>query len=145
MRLVFDDRLNRLSVQGPDGRTRFACEARNRTVRPGQFFHFGPCPRGTFRLGRPVKTRLPAFGRWFVPVLDLAPGRGPMARFRRAGIGIHGGGSGLLAPFAWLQGWRSTHGCIRLQNGDLERLIGLMMDAAARHEPLRLTVSGPAG
>lgn len=145
MTLHFDDRLNRLTVADAAGRPLLVCEARNSTVRPGTFFHFGACPRGTFRLGAPVKSGLPAFGRWFIPVLDEKQGAGPMARFRRSGIGIHGGGTGLPNPFALFQGWRNTHGCIRLQNRHMEQLVGLMKTAQAKHETVRLQVSGPAG
>jgi hypothetical protein len=37
----------------------------------------------------------------------------------RAGIGWHGGGSGLPDPLAPRQGWMPTHGCLRSQNEDL--------------------------
>lgn len=42
------------------------------------------------------------------------------------GRGIHGGGTGLDDPFAWAQGWMPTHGCGRMQNGDLMTLVSLM-------------------
>lgn len=144
MDLWFDDDRNRLIARGPDGREKFRCEARNSTVRPGQFFRFGPCPRGTFRLGKPVRSGLIPFGPWFIPVLDVKAGHGPMARFRRAGIGIHGGGSGLAKPLALLQGWRNTHGCIRIQNESLAPLVAALRLAAKEGEPLRLHVVGKA-
>lgn len=99
-----------------------ALEMRNRTVRNGTLFHWGRCPPGTFKLAAPVKTHAPAFGFWFVPVVDTGP-LGPMRQFKRRGIGIHGGGSGLADPYANEQGWVVTHGCLRSQNRALAVLV----------------------
>jgi hypothetical protein len=38
-------------------------------------------------------------------------------------MGLHGGGTGLEDPFAALQGWVKTQGCIRVQNKDLEEIV----------------------
>jgi lipoprotein-anchoring transpeptidase ErfK/SrfK len=67
-----------------------------------------------------------------------------MDRYGRAGIGIHGGGSGLPAPFAARQGWAKTHGCVRVQNEDLTKLVKIVKGCLAAGGHVRLTVSGEA-
>jgi hypothetical protein len=98
------------------------CEARNRTVVDGQYGHNGNCPPGEFLLGAPVARGTVAFGAYFMALLDYPPHKA-MAEWGRSGIGIHGGGTGLPFPFADRQGWQITHGCWRLQNDDLWRLV----------------------
>ena len=144
MTVLFNDDANRLSVTARDGKLLLVAEARNSATRPGQFFRHGPCPRGTFRLGKPVRTVLKAFGPWFIPVTDLPGVTGPMARFKRAGIGIHGGGSGLRNPLALLQGWVNTHGCIRVQNAVCHQIAALVQTAQSNGEPVHLQVRGKA-
>jgi hypothetical protein len=56
------------------------------------------------------------YGWWFTPINDNAAGT--LAEYGRAGLGLHGGGSGSPAPFSAYQGWYDTLGCIRLQNAD---------------------------
>lgn len=141
---VFHDTTNRLKLFDASGRLVFTCEARNDAVAGPGFGHNGDCPRGEFILGPPRKKGTPAFGAWFIPVLDAATG-GPMAHYGRAGIGIHGGGSGLNDPFAPLQGWVKTHGCLRTQNQDCARLVKLAYQCLARGGVIRLTVAGVPG
>lgn len=60
----------------------------------------------------------------------------------RAGIGWHGGGSGLPAPRAPRQGWQVTHGCLRSQNEDLIlRVVPTARYTLARGGRVWLTVS----
>jgi hypothetical protein len=61
-----------------------------------------------------------AYGCWFTPIGDDPAGN--MSQHDRAGIGIHGGGSDLPAPFALYQGWEYTYGCLRLQNYHNEQI-----------------------
>lgn len=57
-----------------------------------------------------------AYGWWATPINDNP--EGTLAAHGRSGLMIHGGGSGLADPFAPLQGWEWTLGCIRMQNVD---------------------------
>jgi hypothetical protein len=139
--LMFDAQARTLKVFNPAGLFLWGCEARNRTTADGQLGHNGNCPPGNFMLGEPRPKNEVPFGPWFIPVLDYA-GNHHMRDFEREGIGIHGGGSGLADPFAPRQGFQVTHGCIRLQNEDLQHLVHLLhlMEMAGGHA--YLTVSG---
>jgi len=94
----------------------WSCVARNDTVASG-FGHYGACPPGDYQLGAPQPLSPPEvpYGFFYTPLLDV---NGLWAAWGRAGIGVHGGGSGLPDPFADQQGWMMTEGCIRLQNDD---------------------------
>jgi hypothetical protein len=144
LHLVFDDSANRLKVwdKGAGGGVLlFACPARNDTVRLG-FFRWGACPRGTYRLAEPVAMGFSVpFGPWFIRLLDTP---GLMAKFKRSGIGIHGGGSGLASPGSPRQGWAKTHGCVRLQNADLEEVAELVKSYQAEGRNAYVTVCGRA-
>lgn len=107
----------------------FECEMRDAAVNGPGFDHWGRCPRGTYVLGTPIAHDQPSMGFWFTPVLNT-PGR--------SGIGIHGGGTGLPDPMAAQQGWQVTHGCLRVQNEDNEKLVGLLRQEGACY----LTVEG---
>ena len=121
------------------GQVFLVAEARNDTVRPGQYGFFGHCPPGWFLVGPPVATPGSVkFGPAFLGLFDSQAGAGAtgadgaMKRYRRAGIGIHGGGTGLRSPLASNQGWRATLGCIRMQNQDLRSLVSLVNWARGR-------------
>lgn len=78
----------------------------------------GDTPPGVYYVGTIYDTpgERP-YGRYCLDLVDLTgneDGNG------RAGISLHGGGSGLPNPFAPYQGWVNTHGCVRVQNADLE-------------------------
>ncbi len=137
---VIDAKAERLKVYAPGGQEVCDCECRNRTVNPGES-HWGHCPPGDFKLGVPVKKSTVPFGPFFIPVLDYL-GQDTMQDFGRAGIGIHGGGSGLAHPFAPRQGWQITEGCFRLQNEDLEHLVHLINAAQQAGGVVYLTVTG---
>lgn len=97
---------------------------------PGWWMVGGDTPPGRYRLGDitaiPADDRqASAFGPYFIDLIEL---EGQESRFGRAGIGIHGGGSGL--PEAWAarrQGWKVTHGCVRVQNEDLMRVVNSVL------------------
>jgi hypothetical protein len=141
LHLVFNDDTNHLGAWNAAKVQTFACEARNRAVGGDGFGHLGRCPRGEFQLGRPKQKGTVPFGPFFIPVYDTSS-RGKMAEFHRAGIGIHGGGSGLPDPFAPHQGWQVTHGCIRTQNADVVKLAALVLAAIKAGGKVYLTVFG---
>ena len=135
LHVVFNDDTNRLTVWDAAHTTAATCEARNAATAGPGFGHNGRCPRGEFTLGMPVAKGTVPFGPWFIPVVGEE-------RFGRDGIGIHGGGSGLARWDAPRQGWAKTHGCIRVQNQDLETLVGLVKHALAAGGTVRFTVAG---
>lgn len=132
---VFNDDTNTLRVWNSAHEEILAIECRNDATHGPAFGHNGRCPRWEYPLGAPVPTRDVPFGFWFVPLIGEE-------QFHRAGIGIHGGGSGLKNSFAPRQGWMKTHGCLRCQNQDLDALIGLILSAQAAGGEVWLTVAG---
>jgi len=135
---------NRLKGFDHTGKLLINVEARNRTTRDGQLYHDGNCPAGVFLLGEPVPKHQAAFGPWFVGLNDWAECH-VMRAYRRSGIGIHGGGSGLPDPFAPHQSppWIVTHGCIRLINQDLEEVVHLIRSSHGAGGKCYLTVDPP--
>lgn len=87
-------------------------------------------PPGLYKLGTlyndhakygahpPYDRTLAAYGWAFYDMIEL---EGQESRYGRAGIGLHGGGSGLGWPGAWApkQPLLATHGCCRIHNQDL--------------------------
>jgi hypothetical protein len=108
--------------------------------------HNCKCPPGMFFVGQPqpCASRNPngtatqnhaddaAYGCWFTPLTD-DPIFNAFSMHGRAGIGIHGGGSDLPDPFAPQQGWEYTHGCLRVQNADNERVLVPFIDFIRRN------------
>jgi hypothetical protein len=135
---------NRLKGFDASGALLLNVECRNRTVRDGTYSHWGNCPPGTFLLGDPATRHTPAFGKWFVPLLDWQECRA-MAAYRRSGIGIHGGGSGLVDPFALNQSppWVVTHGCLRLRNSDLDEVVHYIHRSQGVGGACYITVQAP--
>lgn len=79
-----------------------------------------------------------AYGRYCVDLIDLD---GQETGNGRAGISLHGGGSGLASPFSDWQGWQSTHGCVRVQNWILTQvLVPLIKRVQAAGGKVYLTV-----
>lgn len=124
LHLVICKQRERLKVFTSRGCLIFTCKAKNDAINLG-FCHFGCCPPGTYGMAAPMPVGTPAFGPYFIKLLDLSPD-GPFHRFHRHGIGLHGGGSRLPEPFARWQGWSKTHGCFRLQNHDLLIVVRLL-------------------
>lgn len=127
LHMLLDAGARKLKVFSARHELVFECEARNRTVANGQLGHNGNCPPGSYMLGNPSPRGTVPFGDWFVPILDYGANHA-MREHRRSGIGIHGGGSGLAAPFAPQQSppWVPTHGCWRVLNQDLAKLAELL-------------------
>jgi len=69
---------------------------------------------GTDRLG-------PQFG---TGKIDLEPTAGEALNSGRSDLRMHGGGSDVHDPYEAEQGWEGTHGCVRMQNEDVNSLIG---------------------
>jgi hypothetical protein len=138
---VFDSEEGEIAVYNAAHAETYHCAALNRCVGGEGFGHQGRCPRGTFRLGTPEPRNTIPFGAWFIPVEDLTPD-GPMHRWHRAGIGIHGGGSGLKAPFAPMQPLVETEGCLRVHNRDLAELAKIVVQAGMDGGVCYLTVEG---
>jgi len=86
----------------------------------------GNTPPGLYRCGPPQEIsaddpKKDRYGPWFV---DLEEQEAQESSRSRAGIGVHGGGSGLKEAYtATRQGWLKTLGCVRLQNEDLRRFV----------------------
>ena len=85
----------------------------------------GDTPPGLYKCGTPddvlsTDSDKSSYGPWFVPLVEQ---EGQLSRLGRAGLGVHGGGTGLADPYyASNQGWVATHGCIRVQNFDLNHV-----------------------
>lgn len=123
--LVYNGASDTLKVFDHTGRFRYSIEARNDTTESPKgskrdFFGYrGRIPPGVYTVGEPQKIPMgeAPYGYWFIPIY------GPAAElYERVGLAIHGGGSGAEDPFAPRQGWVVTHGCLRLQNEDMDRL-----------------------
>ncbi len=93
---------------------------------PGWEVWGGDTPPGPYRCGLiydipETDPQAASFGPYFVDLEELD---NQERRYGRAGIGLHGGGSAL--PDAWKaarQGWQVTHGCLRVQNEDLRKIV----------------------
>lgn len=106
----------------------------------------GDTPMGLYKCGLITKTQpdepahiWASYGPWFIDLIDLEnqeTGRG------RAGIGMHGGGTGLANPLADDQPLIATHGCVRWKNGFLRRaLIPLVHDVQKQGGTVYVTVT----
>jgi RHS repeat-associated protein len=115
-----------LRLFSEDGHALFEAAAAVRGKHQDRSWKDGDTPFGAYLIaGR--KDHDPArqeYGSFFFPMEYIA---GENVQFMEryggnrdnAGIGIHGGGSGLVHPQVDRQGWVNTLGCIRLQNEDL--------------------------
>ncbi len=140
LHLILDPSARQLTLWDANHNCLLRCEARNKTTADGQFYHDGNCPPGEYVLGPPSPRGSVPFGPWFIPILDY-PGHSTMVHYGRSGIGIHGGGSGLAAPFATRQGWQITHGCWRVQNLELGALVLLVRKARQAGSLVYVTVN----
>lgn len=127
LHVVVDATNEHLKVFNPEGVLQWTAEARCfGSNGPGWDRKDGDTPPGEYEIGPvdPIPESDPerdAYGPYFLTLLDI---HGDEAKYHRAGVGIHGGGTGLPGAFtAPHQGWEVTHGCIRLQNSDLRKLV----------------------
>lgn len=126
---VMLDRTQRsCKVFAAGGQPVLECECRNRTVNdlapPSE--RYAPCPPGEYVLGVPVPKNTPPFGPAFILISDYGDHH-TMEANGRAGIGCHGGGSGLADWNAPRQSaFICTLGCFRFLNESLEELVRLV-------------------
>src|SRR5262249_46177606 len=120
---VFNARTHLLKCFDSAGRCHWMIEAHGEgTNGPGYDVVGGDTPPGLYRCSPPEAipsddAEAGAYGPYFVNLLEMEKQESSRGR---AGVGVHGGGSGLPNPyFSKHQGWVYTHGCIRLQNEDL--------------------------
>jgi hypothetical protein len=122
---VFNGSANLLKYFHANGMMQWSIAARG-VGSSADFGKNGSTPPGIYALLGPQQIpahdeKARALGPWFVP---LEPVVSPYySHFRRTDIGVHGGGSDLPNPLATRQGWETTLGCIRLQNGDLRTFV----------------------
>jgi lipoprotein-anchoring transpeptidase ErfK/SrfK len=114
---TFSRRDQQIVVARPDGVT-LVYPAANNTVNPSgnpnRVSSNGPAPNGTFPVQRAVPTgNSPSYGPYFYPIGAVGPNGEPRDIARQRGIGLHGGRTGYSYP---------THGCIRMNNGDIINL-----------------------
>lgn len=129
--LVADRKGRTVSAFGYDGKKLWSLPIRLEGVAGGTLesprwnVTNGDTPPGVWKVVRPEKIPASdpdarAYGWWY---LWLAPVDGAAAKIGDVGIGVHGGGSGLPDPWAARQGWTRTHGCLRMQNEDLDKTV----------------------
>lgn len=127
-----------LKVFGRDGHLVFRCAAHTWGQHENWRLPNGDTPPGKYEVGTIYDTTGEApYGHYCIDLVDL---EGQETLNGRAGISLHGGGSGLSDPFAPRQGWVATHGCIRVQNEDLEHIVALIRDTVKHGSNVLLTV-----
>lgn len=128
LHIVISGTAKRCVIWNKAGERLFQCEARTDGWEgPGYDVHNGDTPPGLYECGVPIFTQKSepdrtwfAYGPVFVDLVELQD----QERSRgRAGVGLHGGGSGLPDPLAPKQGWYKTHGCVRFQNHDIMHIV----------------------
>jgi hypothetical protein len=87
----------------------------------------GDTPAGLYIAGTIYETRetepwhiWASYGKWCV---DMEEQQNQEASVGRAGICLHGGGSGLPDPLAPKQPLVATFGCVRMHNQDLDKIV----------------------
>jgi len=125
----------------------FRIDALTHGVGGGVDAHAGDTPAGDYRATGLVQTTdadtsatWAAYGPWFVALDDL---EGQERSRSRAGIGMHGGGTGLPDPQANRQDLIPTCGCIRIHNHDLATLIVPLVKHALANGLEFLVTVGP--
>jgi len=130
LHLVFNSKTNHLKGFTPDkepikltngyGKQVDWLQMRENATRD-DYGYYGECPPGEYKLMAPENVHASAFGDWYIGLIDY---NGHWEQYNRSFIAIHGGGSGLSNSFKYPdQGWVITHGCLRMQNGDLANLV----------------------
>lgn len=139
--LVVSRNAESLKAFNHQGAELFHCQARAVGQHPDWHRTGGDTPPGVYYVGVLYDTHGETpYGNYCLDLVDLT---GNEDNNGRAGISLHGGGSGLPDPFAGHQGWVNTHGCVRVQNADLEyRIVPLVKTTKAGGFTVYLTV-GP--
>ena len=107
--------------------------AANRTINPhgnpNRVDDNGPAPNGKFPVQNPVETGSSiSYGPYFYPIGAVGPNGERQDIARQRGIGLHAGRDSYLHP---------THGCIRMNNGDISNLYN-----QTQHAPLQTITIG---
>lgn len=121
-----------------DGKSTWRCEARCFGQHSNWKATNGDTPPGLYVVGTIYDTQ--GEEPYGSHCLDLEDLEGQETGNGRAGISLHGGGSGLPDPFAPYQGWVNTHGCIRVQNVHLEKIVAMVRKCKYRGGKVYLTV-----
>jgi GH24 family phage-related lysozyme (muramidase) len=120
--LVMSDRTEAMRAFASDGKLLWTCPALAKGVNGSDWRYTGAdTPPGVYKLGtvyRDIETGNldPAYGWYTFDMLDL---EGQETGIGRAGICLHGGGSGCPDPQAPYQELLPTFGCVRIHNQDL--------------------------
>lgn len=109
------------------GKLMWTIDALCKGATPDYSIRNGDTPPGLYKIGIVTETQSwengatwASFGRWF---LDLVGLENNEERFGRGGCGVHGGGSALPNPLISRQKLIPTHGCVRVHNEDLDKLV----------------------
>lgn len=141
--IVVNGESKNLTTYSFAGKQLFNCEARCYGQHNDWTAPNGDTPPGLYEVGIIYDTTGETpYGEWCVDLIDL---EGQETGNGRAGISLHGGGSGLADPFSPYQGWQSTHGCIRVQNAELEKIVGTINRTKKAGGRVFLTVVYPKG
>lgn len=119
-----------------DGNVVDSWDAANNTTNPNgdpctQGSH-GPAPNGEWPINGPVVDTgsSNSYGPRFIPVGDAGDGDDRNDTARQRGIGIHGGRNGQTDSQGRTGHEYNTHGCIRMEDDDVEELADWMDDHA---------------
>ena len=143
--LIFRARSHQLICFDGGGARRWTLDAHGKGVGGSYGNPSGDTPPGLYECERVQRTLASegdsvwaAYGPWYVWLHELEDQE---SKRGRAGIGMHGGGSGSPTPLAPKQGWYPTLGCIRLQNEDLPRLVSTIRFSHTQNGRTFLTVT----
>jgi hypothetical protein len=135
--LVFNASRHNLKCYRRDGTLEWDMEAHGEGTGGDSSLPKGNTPPGLYRVDRIELTAGdPAYGPYAIKLDPIELDKGGT----RDGIYIHGGGSGLKTPSATQQGWRKTHGCIRVQNGQLGTIVNKVRGVQGRRGQVWVTV-----
>jgi hypothetical protein len=146
--LIFRARSHRLICYDATGAIRWTLEAHGEGVAGSYDVPSGNTPPGLYECTSVVQSTSNdsthdwnAYGPWYVWLQEM---EGQEISRGRSGVGMHGGGSASPTPLAPKQGFYKTQGCVRLQNGDLPRLISTIRFAHSTKGRVFLTVTWTA-
>ncbi len=143
LHIVVNGETQNLVIYNTAGKAQFQCKARCFGQHNDWTRANGDTPPGLYKVGLIYDTPGEApYGRYCIDLEDL---EGQETGNGRAGISLHGGGSGVPDPFAPYQGWVATHGCVRVQNADLDIIVRQIKDAKKVSGVVYLSVVYPKG
>ena len=135
--LVFNASQHNLKCYRRDGTLEWHMEAHGEGTGGDSSLPNGNTPPGLYLVGRIEQTAGDdRYGPYAIKLDPVELDKGGT----RDGIYIHGGGSGLKKPLAPRQGWRNTHGCIRVQNDQLGTIVNKVRGVQGRTGQVWVTV-----